>query len=290
MTVYICPQFLYDLRDHGDANFAARVLAKAFNARGEFEPDADDHRYKGVEDGWIRYVSTGTTAYRAIFLRKGEDIYWYRAGGHSIEDRLKAPRTLDDAITVSHPPPTGDVDAQYRNARYSKSTHPKFLHQFLAARRLIAHRNITLITPRIDTALFAPHGLIGQLIEATIEAKGTFTLITRPPSIRDLTQFRWIASRGVDLLLHETVNARLYYFEIDAEKLDNELKHIESAAIIGSAELTAAGLNQPAEESASEELSYEILKDDLDGSFEFCLHLSTSAPDIETYFAAKAAT
>lgn len=289
MTVYICPEFLYDLRRHGDPNFAARVLAKAFDARGEFGPDGDDHRYKGIEDGWIRYVSASATAYRAIFLRKGEDIYWYRAGGHSVEDNLKAPKTLDDAIAVSSPPPTSDLDAQYSNARYSKSTHPKFLHQFFAARRLIAHRNITLVTPRIDTTLFAPHRLIGQLIEATREANGTFTLITKPPIAKELNQFRWIASRGVELLLHETVNARLYYFEVDAEKLDAELKHIKSTAIIGSAELTAAGLNQPAGERASEELSYEILKDDLDGALEFCLHLSDAAPDITTYFAAKAA-
>ncbi len=288
MTVYLCPEFIRDLCNHGDANFAGRVLSKAFNAKGEFEADTDDHRYKGIEDGWIRYVSTGNTAYRAIFVRKGKDIFWYRAGSHAVENRLSAPKTLADAVAISAPPAIGDVDADFRNARYSKSTHPKYLHQLLAARRLIPHRNISFASPRIDVALFAPHGLVGQLIQSAIEMGGTFTLITRPPAARDLNQYRWIADRGVDLLLHEHLNARLYYFEVNPDKLDKELQHIESLAVIGSSELTASALNFPPGAQVDEELCYEIEKDDLDGTLEFFLHLVDAAPDLTTYVATQA--
>ena len=64
MAVYFCREFLRDLMEHNDAHFAARVLSKVIGSGGEFEADADDHRYKGIDGAWIRYVSRQTTAYR----------------------------------------------------------------------------------------------------------------------------------------------------------------------------------------------------------------------------------
>jgi hypothetical protein len=286
MAVYFCPEFIRDLTQHGDANFARRVLEKVITPDGAFVPDADDHRFHGAEGAWIRYVSRQTTAYRAIFIRRGTDIYWYRAGGHSIEDRFRTPRDLAVAAEAGKAPVGLDALTEYRNPHYTKSTHPRYLREVLATRILVAHRNVVLISPTISTNLAAPDGLVGQLINSVIEYEGTVTMITRPPAHRNLSQYRWLAARGVDLLVHQHVNARLFYFEVNSERIHPDLSHHKSIALIGSAELTPKGLNTGlVGEEPDEELCYEIAFDDLDGSYEFVLHLTDRALDLETYVA-----
>jgi hypothetical protein len=285
MPVYFCREFIRDLIEHGDANFASRVLAKVVNAEGEFEFDVDDHRFKGVENCWIRYISRQRTAYRAIFIRNGADVYWYRAGGHSIEGRIRPPQELNTATRIGETPRGLDALSGHRNPRYTKSTHPRYLREVLASRVLVPHRNVTLVSPRLSTALFSPVGLIGRLITATAEFGGTVSVITRPPNDRDLNQYRWLSARGVDLLVHEGINARLFYFEVDRNQLDPELSYLRDIAIIGSAELTEKGLNLQSDEASDEELCYEIADDDLDGSMEFMLRLTDDSSSLETYAA-----
>jgi hypothetical protein len=283
MPVYFCREFIRDLIEHGDANFASRVLGKVISPEGEFEPDADDHRFRGVDNCWIRYVSRKTTAYRAIFIRRGGDVYWYRAGGHSIENNIRAPQELDTAMRMGEAPEGLDALTEYRNPRYTKSTHPRYLREVLASRVLVPHRNVTLVSPRLSTALFSPVGLVGRLIASTVELNGTVSVITRPPGNRELDQYRWLSTRGVDLLIHERINARLFYFEIDREQLDPELSHLQNIAIIGSAELTERGLNLHLEDKPDEELCYEIASDDLDGSMEFFFRLASDSVDLQTH-------
>ncbi|WGD54164.1 hypothetical protein QA641_09860 [Bradyrhizobium sp. CB1650] len=285
MAIYFCPEFLRDLAEHGDANFAARVLSKVTGANGSFEPDADDHRYQGVDGAWIRYISRQQTAYRAIFIRRGDDIFWFRAGGHSIEERLKVPNELNVAAQVGGAPDGLDLLRDHRNHRYVKSTHPRFLKEVLSSRILIPHKTVMLASPKLSTQLVSPVGLIGRLIDATVEMDGRITLVTRPPGAREHDQYLWIASR-VDLLIHEKINARLFHFEVDKSKLDRELQHVRDIAIIGSSELTEKGLSLQGSDP-DEELCYEISEDDLDGSMEFFLRLSDEAVDLQTYIARR---
>ena len=91
MPVFLLPDFITDLQEHNAAHFARRVLQKTILPDGNFRPDSDDHRYHGIDDAWIRYVSRRRTAYRVIFLRRGENVYLFRAGEHSVEDHLSAP-------------------------------------------------------------------------------------------------------------------------------------------------------------------------------------------------------
>ena len=57
------------------------MLSKVLGRDGSFRLDRDDHRFHGIEDAWIRVVSRGNTAYRVIYIRRGRDVYLYRAGG-----------------------------------------------------------------------------------------------------------------------------------------------------------------------------------------------------------------
>jgi hypothetical protein len=289
MAVYFCPEFIRDLAEHGDANFARRVLAKVVAPDGTFAPDADDHRFRGAEGAWIRYVSRQATAYRAIFIQRDGDVYWYRAGGHSIEDRFRSPRALTVSAAVGQAPAGLDALATHRNPRYLKSTHPRYLRDVLATRILVAHRNVTLISPTISNTLANPGELVGRLIDSVIEHNGTVTMITRPPTHRNLHQYRWLAARGVDLLVHQRLSARLFYFEVNSELAHPDLAHYQSIAVIGSAELTPKGLNTGlVSENPDEELCYEIMADDLDGSYEFMMRLTDDALDLETYVATTA--
>lgn len=283
MTTYFCPEFIRDLLSHADVNFARRVLSKIVTNEGQFAADADDHQYEGLDNFWIRYVSRGNTAYRAIFIRQGRDIYWYRAGEHNVEDRLRAPGDLIGAVEIGDAPVNADVLGEYTRSRYLKSSHPRLLRELIGARRLIPHKMLTMVSPRLSTSLIAPTGAIGRLIDSVFEFGGAVSIITRPPSHRDFGQYQWLAARGTDLLIHETVNARLFCFEVDQEQVSKANGNPRSLAVVGSAEATETGLNIAGANPCDEELCYEINEDDLQGSTEFIFHLLDKAVPFDVY-------
>src|SRR5687768_10185319 len=98
MKLFIAPQLLEDLRSADDPRFVRRVLTQILDEAGEFRKGQNDHRYHGIENAWIRYVSRGKTQYRLIYILNGDSVYLYRAGLHSIEENLAAPRDLANAI------------------------------------------------------------------------------------------------------------------------------------------------------------------------------------------------
>jgi hypothetical protein len=283
MTIFFCPEFLRDLTSHGDANFPRRVLSKILTNDGGFAPDSDDHPYKGVPDLWIRYVSAGNSAYRAIFVRKGVDIYWYRAGEHSVENNLRSPATLAAAVPVAASPIETDVLGEHTRSRYLKSSHPRLLRELIGSRRLVPHKTLTMVSPRISLPLVAPTGDVGRLIDSVFEFGGAVSIITRPPGIRSLDQYNWLAARGVELLIHETVNARLFCFEVDREQLSDATGDKRSIAVVGSAEITNESLNISSASPCEEELCYEIGEDDFDGSHQFIYHLVDAAVPFAVY-------
>lgn len=283
MATFFCPEFIQDLARSGDANFASRVLAKVVSPEGDFESDADDHRYQGIDGCWIRYVSRQNTAYRAIFIKRGSDVYWYRAGNHSIEDHLRPPQTISGALKIGEAPSGLDALSVYKHPRYLKSRERRYLREVIAARILIPHKSVVLITPRITADLFSPVGLIGRLIQSVIECGGSITVITKPPAAREINSYRWLVQRGVDLLLHSSLNTRCLIFEVDHQKLDSEMAHVESIGIVGSSELTEAGIGDGPDQSIQEELCYVIEADDLDGASEFSLRLADSAVSLEAH-------
>lgn len=289
MALYLCKEFIRDLAQHPEANFAAKVMAKICNAQGEFEVAKDDHEYKGIQGGFIRYISQRPNYYRAIYIRRGGDIYWYRAGRHEVEDRLQPPPEPLGGTKLAPAPEGVDAMEAHRNPRYMKSLRPRFLHEVIAARSLIPHSQLILVSPRLTGTMIGPLGPVGKLVARAKEFGAQVTVITRPPRDREITHYRWFVSRGVDLLFHEKLNARLYYFEVDEKQLDPELAHIRSIAVVGSAELTELGLNQNLSdrEVAQEELCYEIADDDIEGAMEFCLDLTSDAIDFTGYVARR---
>lgn len=267
-------------------------MAKVCDSEGGFEPAKEDHRFKGIEGGFIRYVSQRPNYYRAIYIRRGEDVYWYRAGRHQVEDRLEAPVELVVSGEIGGTPAGVDIMEKHRHPRYTKSARPRFLREVIASRTLIPHKHLVLVSPCLTKTMIAPTGPIGLLTDRMQQFGGYVTVITRPPRDSDIDAYRWFSSRGVELRLHSNLNARLYYFEVDDKQLDRELSHIKSMAIIGSAELTESSFNFPApggmaEKIVSEELCYEIAEDDIEGAMEFCLELTDATVDFDTFIAQR---
>lgn len=285
MTLFICREFLADLIAHPEPAFAKRALKKLVDRKGDFLPIVDDdHRHDGVDDAWIRYISTGNSAYRLIFLRKDDDVYAYRAGEHKISDHLKTPKKLGEANKVVAAP-DNEIDLGESlpgNTRFLGSVHPRKLALVFAERTLVPHRSLILISPTISSALLGPTGLVGALIDRVLWRNGSVTLVTRPPENNKLWEFEELASRKIDVLFHESINARLSLMEVHPELALEEGSSAANIAILGSAELLEPAFALGSH-GTTDELCYEVPSSDYDDAFEYCLRLVDEATDIVTY-------
>lgn len=284
MTIYICKEFLCDLMDHAGANFASRVLKKVLTRNGGFAPDADDHRFDGIENAWIRYVSTQGTAFRAIFIKKDGDIYWYRAGEHSVEDSAKPPKSLAGAIAVRDSPIQFSPFENSAHPSFLKTKRHKYLRSYIAARSLLPHKSLTIVVPKVSRESFSSVGIMGLFMNRALEAGASVTLITNPPATSDISFYRELSCR-CDLLIHDELNVRLLISEIDTSALDKDLAHVTSSALIGSSDLSSEGLGEGGK--GPEELTYEIPHGDLPGAEEFVLQLIDSTKKLDHYIAMK---
>ena len=94
-------RFIEDLNGLKDGtHFRQIILAVLDQISGEHN-NKNDHRYKGVKDAWIRYVSRGNTALRIVYFQREEGIIFYRGGTHDIEDSVSKPSlTVNDLVDI----------------------------------------------------------------------------------------------------------------------------------------------------------------------------------------------
>lgn len=284
MTVYLCAQFIRDLIDHGAPGFAARALAKTVGAGAAAVGDGNDHRFDGIDDAWIRYISAGVTAYRAIYIRRDGNTYWYRAGSHHVENHVAVPSAemLAAAMEVgaaNHGLPAIEPSD---GSPFLKSTEHRYLRRMIAERLLIPHKSVTIVTPRLSLDLYSSTGLIGRLIDRTSQCGGYMTVITQPPAPEERGMYRKI-SANVDLLVHEQVNARFISFDVDKDQLRAELSSTRSVCVLGSAEISERGIGRDGAEAEFEELSYEIPEVHMSGADEFVAKLLDNAITFENF-------
>lgn len=283
MPVYFCKEFLNDLRSHADPHFARRVLTKVIDSDGDFVIDGDDHRYEGISDAWIRYVSRSRTAYRVIFIRKGSEIYLYRAGEHAIEERLSAPKEMVGIGVRDEEAKDASEKVQRPLSRYLKSCHERFLRDAVAPRRLIPHKSITLVSPFISTSILGPFSLLGEIASEVLANGRPVTIITLPPKADRLGEYELLAERSFHFLFHERLHSKLYLFETDRDQLSYHQQGVKDLVIIGSANLTEAGWNLGRNTDVQEELCYEIDSEDLDDAWDYLSRLTAAANDLDTY-------
>ncbi|KAF0166274.1 MAG: Uncharacterized protein FD157_893 [Rhodocyclaceae bacterium] len=290
MAIFFYEEFLTDLRTEGDSKFARRVLSKILDSTCKFPSSTTDHRYHGIDDAWIRYVSMGGAAIRVIYIQKGADIFLYRAGPHSVEDHLSPPLlgatlipiipfSAGSSVTSSASSPASR--AAVLDGQLLQNYQPTYIRMALLSRRFIKHDAITLISPYLSEELFSIFSPFGKVLHDLKEEGTKLTLITRPPqSLEGLAFFSMLEKDGISILFHSRVHAKLYLFE---ETADN-VRPAKRVALIGSANLTVMGLAIGADSNEvkmpNEELAYELPEHQFEHALDFACYLSLAATDI----------
>jgi hypothetical protein len=254
------PQFLQDLRDADDARLVRRTLDQIIDAQGDFRRDSNDHRYHGIENAWIRYVSGGKTAYRLIYIRDDDDVFLYRVGGHSIEDRLQSPN-MRDGIELNSQKPIHERSQSIRsNGILLKTSTETMLSKVISSLYHVGHREIWLVSPFLSESLLSRHAPFGRFLDRAMEDGAAIGLITRLGEKINTALLDDLEARGIAIYLHPKLHAKLYVFELESSSLSQYNRDMSSMAILGSANLTEMGLSldQP---SGNEELCYRIPAD-----------------------------
>lgn len=301
MPVFLLPDFIVDLQEHNDANFARRVLTKTIRSDGSFRPDPDDHPYNGIEDGWIRYVSRKQTAYRVIFLRKGDNIFLFRAGEHSVEDRLNGP--ANGAVEAAMPVYDGGPEVAAALSGERSATAPSPVNRFkrniphpqinreIFSRRNLPHKDIWLVAPFVNGDLFVPTQPFGKLLLEQVEDGASVALITAPPKDKDIKWMEKLAERDVGIFVYPRLHSKLYCFVFDENRrYDTGLRGGElysSLILVGSSNLTGVGM-AIGDRCYNEELCYAVPENEIGFVEEYVAELMIRGyvlPDVRRFLA-----
>lgn len=278
MTVKFSPKFVADLQEENDANFARRVFIKLFDAEGGFRGDVNDHRYKGIPDAWIRYVSQGRSAFRVIYVKKGDEVLLYRCGQHSVEDHLVAPDNNGLTIDISDEKIGEPKASEERVGRIISNLRTPSLWDLVVGRRLIPHKEVVLVSPFLAHSLLWRTARLGRLLDDWVADGTSVSLITRPPLPDDHRLFEDLETRGINALFHSRLHSKLYMFQVDQARVRYDRKQ-EDLLVLGSANLTESGF-AATRERGNDELSYELPKSDLSDLESYIAFLAGSAVDL----------
>lgn len=287
-SVSLLPSFISDLQEQSDANFARRVFLKLFDGDGDFKEDGNDHRYHGIPNAWIRYISQGSSAFRVIYIRDGNDVHIYRAGPHSVEDNLSGPKTLSSKVQTT--PTTGLTSSPAQPTSFARSQvedrgkvicslKTPILQDAILARSLQPHRDVTLVSPFLSLELLVRTAKLGRMLDRQIEDGSRVTLITRPPSPDGLEPFKDLEARGVSLLFHSRLHAKLYAFKAAPERLGPHAPPLTDMIVLGSANLTTSGF-AGVREKGNEELSFRLPLSHSDDVESFLAMLAIESVDL----------
>lgn len=293
-TIKFHRQFVIDLVGSGDAQLSNRVFRKVFTEGGDFRSDRDDHPYKGIGDAWIRVVSRGNTAYRVIYLRERDGITLYRAGPHSVEDKLAPPSQVEGFPVVSQEVveaalrPVGGIAMSHELAktrqsaeqaeasRFMKNHESRRLYEQVIGRRLIPHKEVILVSPYISLDILKSTQALGQMLDEWVRDDCSVTLITKPPRAAELSDFDMLESRGFSVLYVPRLHAKAYIFRVDKNKLNTFQQNACDLLLLGSANLTNSGFNPNGIRTKEPqlELSYQIHDDDQHELEDFLTYLA----------------
>ena len=298
MATLLLPDFIADLQKNSAPHFARRVLQKTLQPNGSFRHDDDDHRYHGVTNAWIRYVSAGRSAYRVVYIRDLDKIHLYRAGEHSVEDNLSAPKqaSLDSAVSVGQAGPEvaaamtaiSSIDAPRAAPpplnRLRRNVPTPEIGRAILSRRNLPHKDIWLVSPFVNRSLFAPTAKLGRLLLDQVEDGARVVLITRPPTDQNIHWMETLQELSVDVVVYPRLHAKLYCFVFDHDRRhERGLRggdRYSSLILLGSANLTAAGLALN-DTRSNEELCYAVPQEEIGYIESYVLDLMDRGYDLQ---------
>jgi hypothetical protein len=274
--------FMKDLRDAADPKFVRHVLNHTIADDCSLKPDKDDHRYKGIDDAWIRYVTGGKSAFRVIYLRKGADVYLYRAGPHSVEDHLTEPDDLALSVSVTASPLTGAANAGGAPLLL-KTTEKRYLNQYLQSMYHLKHKSICIVAPRIEPALLDSKHHFGRFLDKAVEEGTCVAVVTAPQDKETMPLYRALEKREILVYFLDALNTKLYLFEIDTGNVVKWQQPPPCAMVVGSSDFTAAGLGMD-DQPANEELCCALPAPMLGEVKQYADGLTLRADDCIKYF------
>jgi len=244
MPVHFTKEFLDDLVTAQDVRLLRKVVNHTMAEDGSFKTDKDDHRYKGIKDAWIRYISQGGAAYRVIYIRKSENVFLYRVGPHKVEDHLIEPDDIGSAVRIEKCRVEFDVTGQRTvNAGFLlKTTEAVYLSRFLTSMYHLRHKQIFIVSPYLDLALLESRHHFGRFLDKALEEETYVAVITVPPDDNDLPAFTKMEERGFEVFFVTRLHAKVYLFDIDPYAKNPYQKDAESRAIVGSSNFTFPGI------------------------------------------------
>lgn len=255
------PEFIRDLQDNKHPNLARQALSHVFDEAGVFKTDRNDHEYRGIEDGWIRWVQMGGAGLRVIYIRKQNTVYLYRAVGKSDEGGLSAPKELLAKSIIEALPEDilkgiGESAAVIAE-RLLKNSSPTFLRDAFRKMYLVPQSEVILISPGISPPLFRFDGEIGRFLDRATEEGARAALVTSPPPEADLGTYEDLARRNVEVYFVQNLRSRLFLFRVNEYRSSGVREVVQPTAVLGSAELTHHSLNM-GQVGAHEELCYRF--------------------------------
>ena len=292
MPIIFTHSFLNDLQEEGDAHFPRRVLRKIFDPGGGFRPDNNDHRYTGIEDVLDSVCKSKEARDTGSYIYGVGRISFIPGGPHSVEDRLPAKPLLVTSATYGGYGGTGEADSGnpgtvgrgYRNSvasgdRLLGNSQVKLLVHALLGRRLIPHKEVFLVSPFLSPELLLRTARFGHVLDDLVEDGCKILLLTRPP--KGLTDLEWFAdleSRGIDVLFHPRLHAKIYLFCVDHARLRYGRAYSD-LVVLGSANLTQAGI--PFEGGdPNEELCYDLPNREMEAITGYVTFLATHSTDL----------
>ena len=223
-------------------------------------------------------MSQRNAAYRVIYIRLGEDIYLYRAGPHSVEDRLAAPRPRDYAGAVPVDGDGGEVETvrkaidaaesgESAPTRFLRSRPDAEIHRRLVGRRNLPHKEIWLVSPVVDPAVLSPTASLGGVLEAQLDDGASVSVVTSLPPDQNIAWMEDLEARRMGVFVHPRLHTKLYCFVFDEERRFvrgvPEDASATSLILVGSADLTARGVGAAEGGDIDEELCYSPLEEEL---------------------------
>jgi hypothetical protein len=283
-TVYLTPEFVRDIQESKHPNMARQAFGHIFDDQGKFKSDRNDHEYKGMTDGWIRWIQMGGVGLRLIYIRKGANVYLYRIVGKSDENGLSAPASLSKNTTFESLPEDilqGIIESEaIIQSRLLHTTKPTYLNSTIRQMYHLPQSEVILLSPTVSPALFKVSGEIGRFLDRSIEEGARVVLVTAPPGPSQIEFFDQLARRNIEVYFVQNLKTRLFLFRVNEYRVKGPDAVARPTVVLGSAELTHQSLGM-GDIGRHEELCYRFPESHFETFYNYADALVKSATDLQ---------
>jgi hypothetical protein len=279
LKVVLTQEFIQDIKEGKHPSMAKQAFGHIFDDNGNFKSDRQDHEYRGIPGGWIRWV-------RLIYIRKAEVVYLYRIVGKGDEGGISAPISFDQKALADDLP--DELFSKFGESsesiarRILTNARPVYLRE--AVRRMfhVPHSEIILISPTLSFPLFRTTGEIGRFLDKAIEEGASATLVTKPANPSEIGFFDDLAHRNIQVFFVQNLQSRLYLFRVNEFRVGTKtgVERIGPTAVMGSAELTHHSLDI-GDVGRNEELCYSFSESHFDPFYSYADELVKGASDLQ---------